>query len=145
MSMTQTLAIIKPDAVERLLTGSIIEMIESNDFEITKIRKLTLSKEVAKVFYNVHEGKPFFDDLVEFMSSGPVVVLVLSGPNVAAIESDVYGTVASWRELIGETDPEESEPYTIRGRFGRSIDRNVVHGSDSDENAAREIEFFFGR
>jgi len=136
MPIDQTLAIIKPDAVERFLTGPIIEMIEINEFEIFKIRTLTLSKEAAGAFYAVHKERPFFNDLVEFMSSGPIVVLALNGG---------VATVGMWRDLVGDTDPAEADHATIRGRFGRSINRNVVHGSDSDENAAIEIEFFFGK
>ncbi|MDR2080278.1 MAG: nucleoside-diphosphate kinase [Campylobacteraceae bacterium] len=133
--MEQTLSIIKPDAVAKNVVGKIIDRFESNNLRIVALKKLQLSKEDAEKFYSVHKNRPFFKDLVEFMTSGPVVVIVLEGENA----------VAKNRELMGATNPKEAQKGTIRADFAESIDANAVHGSDSLENAAIEIAFFFGK
>ena len=133
--MEQTLSIIKPDAVKKGVIGKIIDRFESNNLRIAAMKKMVLSKEVAGEFYEVHKERPFFGELVEFMTSGPVVVMVLEGE----------GAVAKNRELMGATNPKEAKPGTIRADFAQSIDANAVHGSDSLENAKREISFFFAQ
>ncbi|WP_457606938.1 nucleoside-diphosphate kinase [Nitratifractor sp.] len=133
--MEQTLSIIKPDAVKKNVVGKILDRFESNGLRIAATKKLQLSKADAEAFYAVHKERPFFGELVEFMTSGPVVVSVLEGENA----------VAKNRELMGATDPKEAAPGTIRADFAESIDANAVHGSDSLENAAIEIAFFFAR
>ena len=131
--MQRTLSIIKPDAVKKNVVGKIIDRFESNGLRIAAVKKIQLSKCDAKAFYAVHKDRPFFNDLVEFMISGPVVVMVLEGDNA----------VAKNRELMGATNPKEAAPGTIRADFADSIDANAVHGSDSLENAVNEINFFF--
>ena len=131
--MEQTLSIIKPDAVKKNVIGKILDRFESNGLRIAAIKKIQLTKEQASEFYEVHKDRPFFGELVEFMTSGPVVVSVLEGEDA----------VAKNRKLMGATNPKEAEPGTIRADFAESIDANAVHGSDSLENAKREIEFFF--
>ena len=131
--MEKTLSIIKPDAVKKGVIGKILDRFESNGLRIAAMKKLQLSKEQAENFYAVHKERPFFKDLVEFMISGPVVVLVLEGENA----------VLKNRDLMGATNPKEAKPGTIRADFAESIDANAVHGSDSLENAKIEIEFFF--
>ena len=131
--MQRTLSIIKPDAVKKNVVGKIIDRFESNGLRIAAAKKIQLSKCDAKAFYAVHKDRPFFNDLVEFMISGPVVVMVLEGDNA----------VAKNRELMGGTNPKEAVPGTIRADFADSIDANAVHGSDSLENAVNEINFFF--
>ncbi len=133
--MEKTLSIIKPDAVKKGVIGKIIDRFESNGLRIAAMKKLQLSPKVAGEFYEVHKDRPFFGELVEFMSSGPVVVMVLEGENA----------VAKNRELMGATDPKEAKEGTIRADFAESIDANAVHGSDSLENADREIKFFFSK
>ncbi len=133
--MEQTLSIIKPDAVAKKVIGKIVERFESNGLRIAAMKKMKLSKDDAMSFYGVHKDRPFFADLVEFMTSGPVVVLVLEGD----------GAVLKNRELMGATNPKEAEPGTIRADFAQSIDANAVHGSDSLENAKIEINFFFAK
>ena len=133
--MEQTLSIIKPDAVKKGVIGKIIDRFESNGLRIAAMKKLQLSEAVAGEFYEVHKERPFFGELVEFMTSGPVVVMVLEGEDA----------VAKNRELMGATDPKEAKPGTIRADFAESIDANAVHGSDSLENADREIKFFFSK
>jgi nucleoside-diphosphate kinase len=133
--MQQTLSIIKPDAVKKNVIGKIIDRFESNGLRIAAMKKLQLTKEDAAAFYAVHAERPFFNDLVEFMTSGPVVVMVLEGENA----------VAKNRELMGATNPKEAAPGTIRADFADSIDANAVHGSDSLENAEIEINFFFAK
>ncbi|MDR2790104.1 MAG: nucleoside-diphosphate kinase [Campylobacteraceae bacterium] len=133
--MEQTLSIIKPDAAAKNVIGKIIDRFESNNLRIAALKKLQLSKEDAQKFYDVHKNRPFFRDLVQFMTSGPVVVIVLEGENA----------VAKNRELMGATNPKEAKKGTIRADFAESIDANAVHGSDSLENAAIEISFFFGK
>jgi nucleoside-diphosphate kinase len=128
-----TFSIIKPNAVRTGKTGPILAMINEGGFEITAMRMIKLTREQAETFYDVHRGKPFYDDLVEFMTSGPVVVMILKHTN--AIED--------FRKLIGATDPAKAEPGTIRKIFAVSVQMNAVHGSDSVENAHREAGFFF--
>ena len=131
--MEQTLSIIKPDAVAKGVIGKIMDRFETNGLRIAAAKKLQLSQADAEAFYAVHAERPFFKDLVDFMISGPVVVMVLEGE----------GAMAKNRELMGATNPQEAEPGTIRADFADSIDANAVHGSDSLENAANEIKFFF--
>ena len=131
--MERTFAIIKPDAVERNLIGKILERIESNGFKIAGMKKTQLSQKEAKGFYYVHKERPFFDSLTEFMCSGPVVLLVLEKENA----------VTAWRDLMGATNPEDAKEGTIRKDFALSIEKNSTHGSDSAENAAYELSYFF--
>ena len=133
--MEQTLSIIKPDAVKKNVIGKIIDRFESNGLRVAAMKKIQLSEKDAGEFYAVHKERPFFGELVEFMTSGPVVVMVLEGENA----------VAKNRELMGATDPKEAAPGTIRADFAESIDANAVHGSDSLENATKEIAFFFAQ
>lgn len=133
--MEQTLSIIKPDAVKKGVIGKIISRFETNGLRIAAAKKVLLSTDDAKRFYEVHKDRPFYGDLVEFMTSGPVVVMVLEGE----------GAVAKNRELMGATNPKEAAPGTIRADFAESIDANAVHGSDSLENAKNEIAFFFAK
>lgn len=129
----RTLSIIKPDAVAKGVIGKILDRFESNGLRVAALKKLHLSKAQAGEFYAVHKERPFFKDLVEFMTSGPVVVSVLEGDDA----------VAKNRELMGATNPKEAKAGTIRADFAQSIDANAVHGSDSLDNAKIEIEFFF--
>ena len=129
----QTLSIIKPDAVERNLDNEIKEMFTNKGFKIVKDKKIQIAKVEAEQFYKVHETKPFYNDLCAYLSSGPIVVMVLEKENA------VLGN----RELMGATKPEDAEEGTIRKKYGISIDKNSVHGSDSVENAKIEIDFFF--
>lgn len=131
--MERTLSIIKPDAVAKGVIGKILDRFESNGLRIAATKKLQLSRQDAEAFYAVHSERPFFNDLVDFMISGPVVVSVLEGENA----------MAKNRELMGATNPQEAAPGTIRADFAENIDANAVHGSDSLENAANEIKFFF--
>ena len=131
--MERTLAIIKPDAVGRGAAGAIIQRIEQAGFLVRAMKKRSLTRAEAEGFYDVHRGKPFFPSLTEFMSSGPVVVLVL--------EAD--GAIRQWRDLMGATDPAKAAPGTLRAEFGRSIGENATHGSDAPETAAYEIGYFF--
>ena len=132
-NIEQTLSIIKPDAMERSLDGEIKSMFEKNGFKIAKEKKIQLAKNEAEQFYKVHETKPFYNDLCEYLSSGPIVVMIL--------EKD--GAILENRRFMGATDPKKAEEGTIRKKFGLSIDKNSVHGSDSVENAKIEIDFFF--
>jgi len=131
--MEKTLSIIKPDAVERNLIGQIVSIFEKNSLTIHSIKKIILSKKMAEDFYFVHKERPFFNDLCTYMSSGPVVVMVLEGDNA----------VVKNREIMGATNPKDSAKGTIRNLYGISLDKNSVHGSDSKENAKIEIDFFF--
>ena len=134
MSKTeQTLSIIKPDAVERNLQDEIKNQFKLNNFEIIKEKKIHISKEEAEEFYKVHETKPFYEDLCAYLSSGPIVVMILQREN-AVLEN---------RKLMGSTNPKDAEDGTLRKKFGLSIDKNSVHGSDSVDNAKIEIKFFF--
>ena len=132
-NIEQTLSIIKPDAVERNLEDEIKEMFKSNGFQIIKEKKIQIEKAEAEKFYKVHETKPFYNDLCEYLSSGPIVVMILQKENA----------VKGNRELMGATNPKDAEEGTIRKKYGISIDKNSVHGSDSIDNAKIEIEFFF--
>jgi len=134
MAIEQTLSIIKPDAVKKNVIGEIYSRFEKAGLKIVQAQMIELSKEEAEGFYEVHKERPFFDDLVSFMISGPVMIQALEGEN-AVIKN---------RELMGATNPKEAEPGTIRADFAESIDANAVHGSDSSENAKIEIDYFFG-
>ena len=129
----RTLAIIKPDAVERHVAGRIIERIEAEGFQIRAIRRLQLSQREAEGFYDVHRQRPFFGSLTAFMSSGPAIVMVLEGSDA----------IRKWRTLMGATDPARADPGTLRREFAQSIERNATHGSDAPETAAYEIGYFF--
>ena len=131
--MQRTLSIIKPDAVQKGVIGKIVDRFESNGLKIAAMKKKQLSTAEAGEFYSVHKERPFFGDLVEFMTSGPVVIMALEGDD--AIKKN--------RDLMGATNPKEAEAGTIRADFAESIDANAVHGSDSAENAAIEIAYFF--
>ena len=129
----QTLSIIKPDAVERNLEKEIKSFFESNNLKISKSKKVKISKQEASEFYKIHQTKPFYNDLCNYLSSGPIVVMVLEGENA----------VLKNRELMGTTDPTKAIDGTLRKMYGLSIDKNSVHGSDSVENGKIEIDFFF--
>ena len=131
--MERTLAIIKPDGVAKLLIGEVISRIEKAGLKVIAIKRIILTKEAAKGFYAVHKERPFFDSLTDFMSEGPIVVMVLEGE----------GAIGKWRSLMGATDYKEAEQGTIRREFATDIERNVVHGSDPPETAAFEISYFF--
>ena len=132
-NIEQTLSIIKPDAVERNLDNEIKEMFKNNCFKIIKDKKIQIEKLEAEKFYKVHETKPFYSDLCSYLSSGPIVVMILEKDNA----------VLANRELMGATNPKDAEEGTIRKKYGISIDKNSVHGSDSVKNAKIEIDFFF--
>ena len=132
-SIEQTLSIIKPDAVERNLDGQIKEIFLNNGFKIVQEKKIQIEKQEAEKFYRVHETKSFYNDLCSYLSSGPIVVMILEKENA----------VVANRELMGSTNPKDAAEGTIRKKFGISIDKNSVHGSDSPENAKKEINFFF--
>jgi nucleoside-diphosphate kinase len=132
-NLEQTLSIIKPDAVERNLENEIKEMFKNKGFNILKEKKIQIVKSEAEQFYKVHETKPFYSDLCAYLSSGPIVVIVLEKEN-AVLEN---------RELMGATNPKDADEGTIRKKYGISIDKNSVHGSDSVDNAKIEIDFFF--
>jgi len=131
--MEKTLAIIKPDAVKKRIIGKIVQRIEEEGFTIVKMRMARLTKDEAKGFYIVHKEKGFYDSLCEFMSSGPVVLMVLEAENA----------IKRWREVMGATDPAQAKPGTIRHAHGFSIERNATHGSDARETAEWEIAYFF--
>ena len=131
--MQRTLAIIKPDAVEKRCAGEIIARIEREGFRIVALRLVRLTRQEAEGFYAVHRARPFFGDLTAFMSSGPVLVMVL----------EAEGAISRWREVMGATDPAEADEGTLRKQFGSSIQNNAVHGSDAPETAAVEIAYFF--
>jgi nucleoside-diphosphate kinase len=131
--MANTLGIIKPDAVRRKLAGKIISKIENAGLILRGMKVLKLSREEAQKFYAVHESKPFYKSLVEFMTSGPIIVMVIGG----------HGSIEKWRELMGATDPAKAKYNTIRREYGTSVEKNVVHGSDSEETAKAEVAFFF--
>ncbi len=132
-NIEQTLSIIKPDAVERNLVDNIKNIFTKNNFKIKESKKIHITKDEASEFYKVHQSKPFYNDLCAYLSSGPIVVMILEGE----------GAVLANRKLMGATNPENAEDNTIRKLYGISIDKNSVHGSDSVENAKKEIEFFF--
>ena len=133
MAATRTFSIIKPDATRRNLTGAVTKMLEDSGLRVVASRRIRMSREQAEGFYAVHKERPFFGDLVQFMTSGPVVVQVLEGE----------GAVKRNRDVMGATNPAEAAEGTIRKTFAESIEANTVHGSDSDENAKIEIDFFF--
>ena len=132
-NIEQTLSIIKPDAVERNLVEEIKEIFKKNNFKIKESKKIHITKDEASEFYKVHQSKPFYNDLCSYLSSGPIVVMILESENA----------VKANRKLMGATNPKDAEENTIRKLFGISIDKNSVHGSDSLENAKKEIDFFF--
>jgi nucleoside-diphosphate kinase len=134
MAIEQTLSIIKPDAVKKNVIGEIYSRFEKAGLKIVHAQMIELTKEEAEGFYAVHKGRPFFNDLVEFMTSGRVMIQVLEGENAVALN----------RQLMGATNPKEADKGTIRADFAESIDANAVHGSDSLENAKIEIDYFFG-
>jgi len=131
--MEQTLSIIKPDAVERNLAEKIKNIFKKNNLNVKDSKKIHISKDEASEFYKVHQSKPFYSDLCSYLSSGPIIVMILEGENA----------VLANRKLMGSTNPKDAEQNTIRNLYGISIDKNSVHGSDSIENAKKEIEFFF--
>ena len=133
MSVTRTFSIIKPDATRRNLTGAITKMLEEAGLRVVASRRIRMTRDQAEGFYAVHKERPFYNDLCAFMTSGPVVVQVLEGENA----------VARNREVMGATNPQQADEGTIRKTYAESIEANSVHGSDSDENAKIEIEFFF--
>ncbi len=130
-----TFGIIKPDAVKKGFTGEILSMIEKNGFRVVGLKKVRLNKEKAEGFYFVHRERPFFNSLTDFMSEGPIVVMVLEKDNA----------IADWRKLMGATNPADADSGTIRKTFAENIERNAVHGSDSPESAAIEIPYFFNQ
>ena len=130
----KTFFMIKPDGVQRNLVGEIISRVEAKGFSITKIKMMTISKELAEEHYGEHKDKPFFNDLVSFITSGPVVAMQVEGEDA----------VLQIRNIMGATNPNESTPGSIRGDLATELDKNVVHGSDSDESAERELSLFFG-
>ena len=129
----KTFFMIKPDGVKRNLIGEIISRVEKKGFQITKIKMMTITKDLAEEHYSEHKDKPFFSDLVSFITSGPVVAMQVEGENV----------VSQIRNLMGATNPSDATPGSIRGDLATELDKNVVHGSDSDESAARELNLFF--
>ena len=132
-NIEKTLSIIKPDAVERNLTDEIKKIFLKNDLKIKESKKIHITKDEAAEFYKVHQSKPFYNDLCAYLSSGPIVVMILEGDNAVILN----------RKIMGATNPKDAEENTIRKMFGISIDKNSVHGSDSIDNAKKEIEFFF--
>ena len=133
MAIERTFSILKPDATRRNITGKVVAVLEEAGLRVVAQRRIRMSKDQAEAFYAVHRERPFFAGLVEFMTSGPVVIQVLEGDNA----------VAANRTAMGATDPKKAEPGTIRALFAENIEANTVHGSDSPENAAQEIAFFF--
>jgi nucleoside-diphosphate kinase len=129
----RTLSIIKPDAVERNLSNEIVNLLKKNNLKILQNKKIHITKEEAADFYKEHQSKPFYDSLCNYLSSGPIIVMELSGENA----------IQNYRTLMGATDPKEANKNTIRQLYGVSIDKNSVHGSDSSESANRELNFFF--
>jgi nucleoside-diphosphate kinase len=132
--LEHTFVMVKPDGVRRGLVGEVISRLEAKGLSLERMRMLTIDKELAERHYAEHDGKPFYEDLVAFVTSGPVVAMEWSGP----------GAVAMVRRMMGPTNPAEAEPGTLRGDFGTEITENIVHGSDSTESAEREISLFFG-
>ena len=132
-NIEKTLSIIKPDAVERNLTDEIKKIFLKNDLKVKESKKIHITKDEAAEFYKVHQSKPFYNDLCNYLSSGPIVVMILEGENA----------VAANRQIMGATNPKDAEENTIRKLYGISIDKNSVHGSDSLDNAKKEIDFFF--
>lgn len=135
MTKEQTLSIIKPDAIGKNHIGEIISLFEKSGLQVIGAKMVHLTKDKAEGFYAVHKERPFFKDLVQFMITGPVLIMVLEGPNA----------IAKNREIMGATDPQKAAPGSIRAKFAKTIDENAVHGSDSPENAKIEIGFFFNK
>ncbi len=133
MAVQRTFSIVKPDATRRNITGKVIDKLETAGLKVVAQKRIHMTKDQAEGFYGVHKERPFFNDLVTFMTSGPVIVQVLEGENA----------VAKNREVMGATNPKDAEPGTIRAEFAESIEANSVHGSDAPETAAEEIKFFF--
>jgi len=133
-TLQRTLAIIKPDAVKKNVHGEIIELILKNGFSIIGMKMLHITKEQAEGFYAVHAGKPFFESLTKFMSSGPIIVMALEKPEDA---------IAAWRDLMGATNPADAAPGTIRKKYAANIEQNAVHGSDAEDTARFELSYFF--
>ena len=133
MSIERTFAMIKPDGVRRHHVGELISRIEAKGYDIVALKKMTIPRETAEKHYGEHAGKPFFGGLVDFITSGPVVAMVLEGENA----------IAGWRGMMGATNPADAAPGTVRGDFATTIDENVAHGSDAPETAVREIGIFF--
>jgi nucleoside-diphosphate kinase len=133
MAVERTFAIIKPDAVQKKVVGRILSRIEESGLEIVAMKKIQLSEQGARGFYAVHKARPFFADLVQFMTSGPVVALVLEGE----------GAIKKWRDLMGPTNSQQAPKGTMRGDFGTDVERNATHGSDAPETARLEISYFF--
>jgi nucleoside-diphosphate kinase len=133
MSTERTFAMIKPDGVQRRLVGEIVSRIEAKGYDIVALKRMVIPRELAETHYGEHQGKPFFDGLVGFITSGPVVAMVLEGENA----------IAGWRGMMGATNPADAAPGTIRGDFATTIDENVAHGSDAPATALREIGLFF--
>ena len=131
--MQKTLVLIKPDAVQRGLVGEIVSRLERKELKIAALKMLQMDKALAERHYAIHKGKPFFSSLVDFITSGPIVAIVIEGSNA----------VEATRRIMGETDPLKAAPGTIRGDFGSEIEQNLIHGSDSEENAQQEINLFF--
>jgi nucleoside-diphosphate kinase len=129
----RTLVLVKPDGVRRGLTGEIVSRMEKKGLKIAALRMLQMDRALARRHYAVHEGKPFFNELVDFITSGPVVAMVLEGERAVEVV----------RTMMGDTDPKKAAPGTIRGDFGMDIGQNLIHGSDSEENAGKEIDLFF--
>lgn len=134
MALERTFAMVKPDGVKRRLVGEIVSRLERKGFDIVEMKRMQISRETAEEHYGEHKGKPFFEDLVNFITSGPVVAMVVEGENA----------IAEWRKLMGATNPADATPGTIRGDFASTIDENVAHGSDAPDTAKREIGIFFG-
>jgi nucleoside-diphosphate kinase len=132
-SMEKTLVLVKPDGVRRGLIGEVIKRIESNDLSITAMKMMTVTKELANEHYAEHVEKPFFDDLITFISSGPIVAMAVEGENAVSV----------MRKLMGATNPKDADPGTIRGDYGLEITENIVHGSDSTDSATRELALYF--
>ena len=133
MSTERTFAMIKPDGVRRRLVGELVSRIEAKGYDIVALKQMTLPREMAETHYGEHAGKPFFAGLVDFITSGPVVAMVLEGENA----------IQGWRSMMGATNPADAAPGTVRGDFATTIDENVAHGSDAPETATREIGLFF--
>lgn len=135
MSVQQTFAMVKPDGVKRGLVGEVLGRIEAKGLSIKELKMFTIPKEMAEEHYGALSDKPFFNGLIEFITSGPVVAMVLEGNNA----------ISEWRKMMGETDPSDSPAGSIRGDFATIIDENIVHGSDAEDTATREIQIFFGK
>jgi nucleoside-diphosphate kinase len=133
MSIERTFAMVKPDGVKRRLVGELISRLEAKGYDIVAMKHMTITREMAEKHYGEHAGKPFYEGLVSFITSGPVVAMVVEGENA----------IAGWRALMGETDPADAAPGTVRGDFASTIDENVAHGSDAPATALREIGLFF--